>query len=69
MSGIVNSVRYAQEGNRNQALMWAACKFAEEPLHIAEAEAELVPAAMEAGLPRGEILATIASAYRRVQGR
>lgn len=64
--GLVNNVRYAQEGNRNNALMWSACKYAEEGLHIADAEADLTPAALECGLSRGEILPTISSAYRKM---
>jgi len=63
--GLVNQVRFAQEGNRNAALFWSAAKYAEEGLHISEAEADLTPAALAAGLSRGEILPTISSAYRK----
>jgi hypothetical protein len=52
------------EGNRNHALFWAACRYAEQHLPEDDAHQLLGAAARHAGLPEREVTATIRSAYR-----
>lgn len=52
------------EGNRNHALFWAACRYAEHHLPEDQAHQLLGAAARHAGLPEREVVATIRSAYR-----
>lgn len=52
------------EGERNRGLFWASCRLAEAGLAPGEMHAALGPAAEHAGLPAGEVTATIRSAYR-----
>jgi len=52
------------EGNRNYALFWAACRYAEQHLPEDQAHQTLGMTAQQAGLPQREIAATIRSAYR-----
>ena len=52
------------EGNRNHALFWAACRYAEQHLPEDQAHQLLGTAARQAGLPEREVTATIRSAYR-----
>lgn len=66
-SGLVDSVRNAGEGNRNNALVWAARTMCEEHADITEAMRTLGPAAEAAGLDGMEIERTIQSAYRTQQ--
>jgi hypothetical protein len=63
-SGLVESVRNAGEGNRNNALVWAARTMCEEGAPESEALNVLGPAAESAGLYGMEIERTIQSAYR-----
>ena len=63
-SGLVETVRNAGEGNRNNALLWAARTMCEERATENEALRALGPAASEAGLGDFEIERTIQSAYR-----
>ena len=49
ITGIVNRVAGARDGERNAVLFWAACRLAERGIHQAEAEALLLPAAFAAG--------------------
>jgi hypothetical protein len=65
-SGLVESVRFAQEGNRNNLLLWAARSMCEDGASEEQCIEALVPAALECGLDGGErqALATIRSAYR-----
>jgi hypothetical protein len=63
-SGLVDSVRNAGEGNRNNALVWAARTMCEEGAQEEEALRELGPAAESAGLGYLEIERTVQSAYR-----
>ena len=52
------------EGNRNHALFWAACRYAEQHLPEDQAHQLLGAAAQQAGLGQREVTATIRSAYR-----
>jgi len=54
------------EGNRNAALYWAACRAAE--VGDQDVLAELVGAAVQAGLDEAEAQRTVASAVRTVSG-
>lgn len=63
-SGLAESVRNAGEGNRNNALVWAARTVCEEGGSEADAMATLGPAAADAGLGDMEIERTIQSAFR-----
>jgi hypothetical protein len=63
-SGLVASVRNAGEGNRNNALVWAARTMCEEGASEGAAMDTLGPAAESAGLGYAEIERTIQSAYR-----
>ena len=63
-SGLRDAVRLAQEGNRNNCLLWAARSMCEDGATQEECEELLVPAAMEAGQGEREALDTIRSAYR-----
>jgi RepB DNA-primase from phage plasmid len=65
LTGIVRAVAEAQEGNRNCALFWGACKVREHAdlgeLDVDRATSELRVAATHVGLPEFEIAKTIAS--------
>lgn len=63
-SGLVDSVRHAGEGNRNNALTWATRTMCEEGATVEEALRVLGPPAEEAGLGWMEIERTVQSAYR-----
>lgn len=63
-SGLVDSVRNAGEGNRNNALVWAARTMCEEGATPEECVNTLTPAALDAGLGELEVERTIQSAYR-----
>lgn len=63
-AGLVESVRNAGEGNRNNALLWASRTMCEEGATEADCVSTLGPAAREAGLGDFEIERTIQSAYR-----
>lgn len=63
IAGLVRTVARAREGNRNDALFWAACTMAEVS---PEDLGQLADAAADAGLGEREIRTTIASARKRV---
>lgn len=63
-SGLVESVRNAGEGNRNNALLWASRTMCEENVTEADCLSILGSAAREAGLGDFEIERTVQSAYR-----
>ncbi len=63
-SGLVDSVRNAGEGNRNNALVWAARTMCEEGASEEDAMDTLAPAAGQAGLGYMEIERTVQSAFR-----
>jgi hypothetical protein len=63
-SGLVASVQNAGEGNRNNALVWAARTMCEEGATVESAIDTLGPAAESAGLGPMEIERTIQSAFR-----
>lgn len=68
-SGLIATVQNAGEGNRNNALTWAACSMAKDGATMDEAVAQLAEPAAIAGLPEAEIRQTIASAYRTMRGK
>jgi hypothetical protein len=61
---LLRFVASAQEGNRNAALFWAACRAVADGI-LDEIHAELVAVARGIGLPEREIESTIASAIGR----
>jgi hypothetical protein len=63
-SGLVDTVRNAGEGNRNNSLLWAARTMCEEGVPETECVSVLGEAARDAGLGDFEIERTIQSAYR-----
>lgn len=63
-NGLRDAVRFAQEGNRNNVLLWAARSMCEDGATIEECEELLGPAGAEAGQAERDVLATIKSAYR-----
>lgn len=62
--GLVDKVRLAQEGNRNNCLLWAARSMCEDGATEEEAYDLLVPAAVESGQGERESRDTVRSAYR-----
>lgn len=66
--GLVDTVRYAQVGNRNWALLWAAQRMGEEEHSLNEIMDTLTGPAREAGMEYQETIATIRSGYRRATG-
>lgn len=63
-SGLVEKVRQAGEGNRNNITSWAARTMCEEGATIEDALNTLGPAAQESGLGWAEVERTILSSYR-----
>lgn len=63
-TGLRDAVRLAQEGNRNNCLLWAARSMCEDGASQEECEDLLIPAAMESGQAEREARDTIRSAYR-----
>lgn len=66
-TGLVETVRNAQPGNRNHSLVWAARTMCEEGATEQEALSVLGPAAQDAGLSSTETERTIRSGYRTQQ--
>lgn len=64
-AGLVRTVADAGEGNRNQALFWAACRVFTEHCGDPTVLAELTAAAAAAGLSAAETEQTIRSAERK----
>lgn len=67
--GLVDAVMYAQEGNRNNALLWAARQMCTEEVSEDECQEALGEAARIAGLTALETRDTIRSAYRLQKGK
>src|SRR5262249_25070050 len=69
---LLRRVATAHEGERNDIAYWASCRFSEMVatglISTREAEALIIDAAMAAGLPRGEAIATARSGLR-IAGR
>lgn len=63
-SGLVDSVRLAMEGNRNNVLLWAARSMCEDGATEEECIDTLGPAGQEAGQAERDVYATIRSAYK-----
>lgn len=66
-AGLVDSVRNAGEGNRNNALLWSSRAMYSDGATLQVAKDTLGPAAREAGLGDFEIQRTIESGYRAQQ--
>lgn len=66
-SGLVDSVQYAREGNRNNALLWASRAMCSDGASEEVAKDVLGVAARKAGLADFEIERTIESGYRAQQ--
>ena len=64
LDGLVRTVRDAPVGNRNRALFWSAKRLADRDDQCDGREL-LRQAALDAGLPEGEVEATLASALDR----
>lgn len=58
ITGLINTVAKAVEGERNSTLYWAACRAYEQGLEATD----LIPAAQATGLAESEITATLRSA-------
>jgi hypothetical protein len=63
---LVRLVASVNEGERNSALFWAACRAAEQGI-LSTIEADLMAAAVSRGLPEPEARRVIASALRTVR--
>lgn len=63
-AGLIRSVRDAQEGNRNNALLWAARAMCADGATEDEAWVQLAEAALSVGLVDREVRGTIRSAFR-----
>ena len=67
IAGIIRTIAWAHEGERNQLAYWGACRLAElaeqQVISRGDAVAIVVEAASRAGLPRGEALRTAHSAF------
>jgi hypothetical protein len=64
---LIDFVAKAADGSRNNSLYWAACRAAEAGSLTPSTQAELLDAAIAAGLERQKALNTIHSAARREQ--
>jgi bifunctional DNA primase/polymerase-like protein len=68
LNGIIRSIAFAHEGQRNQLCFWGACRLAEMvqdgSLSRGDAIDLAVEAASRAGLPRNEARRTAESAFR-----
>ncbi len=68
LEGVIRKVKFAPESQRNSTLYWGACRLGEAiskgEIGSAIAEALLVRAALQAGLPEAEARRTIASGFR-----
>lgn len=65
LEGIIRTLEAAQEGTRNNLLLWSACRAFDEGLDANAVENILLPVAMGIGLPESEARATIRSAERQ----
>jgi hypothetical protein len=68
LTGLVETVAGAQQGNRNACLFWAACKMRESGLSEADAIDLLVAAAAQAGLGAIEAQRTVRSGFQTGRG-
>jgi hypothetical protein len=68
LEGVLRKVKFAPESQRNSTLHWGACRLGEAisngEIGSSIAEALLVRAALQAGLPEAEARRTIASSFR-----
>ena len=63
IGGILHYLAQAQEGTRNDATFWAACKLRDHGVPLTDADSLIGPVAVALGLPEAEAARTIASAY------
>ena len=66
-AAIVDALAGAQEGDRNNLLLWCACRLFDQGLPLAQVELTLLDTALRIGLGRREIRATIRNA--QIQSR
>jgi hypothetical protein len=62
ITGIVNTLQAAKEGERNNLLLWSAARMFDHGDSLADVESTLTPIALQIGLTERETLATIKSA-------
>ncbi len=62
---IVQTLAEAEEGERNNMLLWCACRLFEQGLPLAQVRQILTATALHIGLERPEVVATIASAQKQ----
>ncbi|MDW8293230.1 MAG: bifunctional DNA primase/polymerase [Anaerolineae bacterium] len=63
--GLLMWLSGVKEGNRNEALYWAACRYRERAVPMDDALHDLVPIIVRAGLSSREAERTVRSAYNR----
>ncbi|HEY3288528.1 MAG TPA: bifunctional DNA primase/polymerase [Anaerolineae bacterium] len=64
-SALVNTLAAATIGDRNNTLLWCACRLFDQGLNRAQVEVTLLPAALQIGLERREFRTTIANAQKQ----
>ena len=69
ISGILDALERAKEGERNALLFWSACRLIERGMGIREVERLLLPTAASLGLDDLETRRTISSAQRGAGGQ
>jgi hypothetical protein len=65
IAAVVRVLAQAAEGERNNRLLWSACRLFDHGLPLADVEAQLVPVALGIGLDERETAATIRSAEKQ----
>ena len=63
--GIVQTMASAHEGDRNNTLLWCACRLFDQGMPLAQIEAVLMAPALQTGLGLGEVKATILNAQKQ----
>jgi hypothetical protein len=62
---IVQTLATAQEGDRNNTLLWCACRLFDQGISLPQVELTLMATALQIGLEHREIKATIANAQKQ----
>ncbi len=65
IEGVLRVLAEAGEGERNNRLLWCACRLFDHGLASAQVEAHLLPLAAQVGLPEREAVKTIGSAEKQ----